>query len=434
MGMNELIRPYRQRVIVESLIKASIFGLFYGLCLTLALAVGFRFIPENKYGMSAGYILGAIGAGVLCALIVGFIIYRKRYNHGIQAIAKRMDQLGLEERVSTMVEYQADRSYVAKVQRDDTRERVSGMGVKALKIKVPKKTLTGCLAIILAISLVFTVYAKRPNPYYEDAQDTIDFLEDAIEDSNMSDEDKDKLQQIIDGYKDQITEDISKDEYLDILDKIKEELKDYVNQRKEIREKIIENLKNNEITKDLADAIESQDPDKIKDALEDLKEKIEEQPTTEEKKEMADKIQDAFEDAIENVEDSEFKEIFEEAIKDLEDVKEELDKVQEEQDKIQEEIDKKDEEIADKDEQIQEKEEEIAKKDEEIENIQKDETMTEQEKQEAIDKIEQEKDQLEQDKEQLEQDKEQLEQDKAEMEEDKENLIQCGYCRVLPNP
>ena len=91
MGMNEMVRPYRQRVIVESLIRASVFGLFYGLCLTLLLAVGFRFIPDNKYGMGLVYILSAIGAGAACALVVGFIIYKKRYNHGLKELAKRMD-------------------------------------------------------------------------------------------------------------------------------------------------------------------------------------------------------------------------------------------------------------------------------------------------------------------------------------------------------
>ena len=174
MGMNDLVRPYKKRLIIESLIRAAAVGLFFGLCLTLTLAVAFRFVPVNHYGMQASFVLIAIGAGVLCALVLGTIIYFKRYNHGIMAIAKRIDELGLEERVSTMVEYQADPSYVAKLQREDATARVSQLSTKALKIRVPKRILMGCLSILLATLLVFTVYAKEPNPHYMKAQEVVE--------------------------------------------------------------------------------------------------------------------------------------------------------------------------------------------------------------------------------------------------------------------
>lgn len=258
MGMNDLVRPYKKRLIIESLIRASAIGLFFGLCLTLTLAVVFRFIPVNHYGMQSSYVLIAIGAGVLCALVLGTIIYLRRYNHGIMTIAKRIDELGLEERVSTMVEYQADPSYVAKLQREDATARVSQLSTKALKIRVPKRILMGCLSVLLATLLVFTVYAKEPNPHYKKAQEVIEYIDEIIDNSNLSDKDKEALDEILDSYKDSLKEDITKEEHLELLDKIKNELEDYINQKKEIRDKLIEALKDNEITKDLADAIESQ--------------------------------------------------------------------------------------------------------------------------------------------------------------------------------
>ena len=319
MGMNDLVRPYKKRLIIESLIRASAVGLFFGLCLTLTLAVVFRFIPVNHYGMQSSYVLIAIGAGVLCALVLGTIIYLRRYNHGIMTIAKRIDELGREERVSTMVEYQADPSYVAKLQREDATARVSQLSTKALKIRVPKRILMGCLSVLLATLLVFTVYAKEPNPHYKKAQEVIEYIDEIIDNSNLSDKDKEALDEILDSYKDSLKEDITKEEHLELLDKIKNELDDYINQKKEIRDKLIEALKDNEITKDLADAIESQDKDKIEEALENLKQEIEKQPTTEEKKEIIDQIQDAFQDAVDSTEeDSELKDAFEEAIKDFE--------------------------------------------------------------------------------------------------------------------
>ena len=116
MDMNQLVKPYKKRLIIESLIKASDIGLFLGLCLTLVTALIFRMFPQNWYGMQLGFVLSSVISGVVCALIVGIVIYKIRYTHGIEQIAKRIDKLGLDERVSTMIEYQHDKSYVAKVQ------------------------------------------------------------------------------------------------------------------------------------------------------------------------------------------------------------------------------------------------------------------------------------------------------------------------------
>ena len=110
MELNQLVKPYKKRLIIESLIKASAIGTFFGLCLTLITALIFRVFPQNWYGMQLGFVLSSVISGVVCAVIVGVIIYRVRYTHGIAQIAKRIDQLGLDERVSTMIEYQNDKS------------------------------------------------------------------------------------------------------------------------------------------------------------------------------------------------------------------------------------------------------------------------------------------------------------------------------------
>ena len=57
MEINQMIRPYKRRLITESLIKASIFGTFFGLCLTLVTALIFRILPDNWYGMQTSTVL-----------------------------------------------------------------------------------------------------------------------------------------------------------------------------------------------------------------------------------------------------------------------------------------------------------------------------------------------------------------------------------------
>ena len=225
--------------------------------------------------MHWGFVVASIGAGFLCALIVGFMIFKTKHKYGIEAIAKRIDKLGLEERVGTMVEYRHNKSYVAKLQREDAKAKISELNAKTMKIKCPKKMLIACFAILIAILLLFTIYAKEKQPHVEAGKLIISIVDELLEDSNLSEEDKNAIKDIIDEYNNKLRDDMTKEEHDAAIEEAKDKLNSIVNQKKEIRETIIENLKDNEITKDLADALESQDPDKIKDAIEDLKEKIE---------------------------------------------------------------------------------------------------------------------------------------------------------------
>lgn len=324
-----VIQPFKRRIVIEAVIKALLIGLLVAGLIMVGVA-GVSLLVFN-HAETMFIVIGAVVSS-LAGLITGVIKFLKEKKEKLLQLDKRMDQLGLEERVSTMTEYMNDKSYVARLQREDAKKHISQLNIKKFKINTYKKLFIKCLSILLIILLVFSVYAVEPNPHYKKAQEVIEFLDEIIDSSDMSQADKDALGEIMDGYKDSLKEDISKEEHLDILEQTKDKLEDYLNQQKEIRDTIIESLKSNDITEDLADAIEKQDPDKIQDALDKIKEEIEKQPTPEEKQEMIDKVQDAFQDAVDSTkEDSELKDAFEEAIKDLEKVEEELDKIKEQQ-------------------------------------------------------------------------------------------------------
>jgi hypothetical protein len=56
-----------------------------------------------------------------------------------------------------MIEYQKDPSYVAKVQRQDTLDRLARVNVKTLRIRIPKKTIISCIAMFLVILMLLTI-------------------------------------------------------------------------------------------------------------------------------------------------------------------------------------------------------------------------------------------------------------------------------------
>ena len=127
MDFNKEIKPYKRRLMAESFIRASIFGAFFGLCVTLVASLIFRLLPDNWYRMQTSYLLIAILSGVGVALVVGTVIYVVRYKRGVNELnivtAKRVDsQFGLEERALTANELRDVDSVIAKLQREALEE------------------------------------------------------------------------------------------------------------------------------------------------------------------------------------------------------------------------------------------------------------------------------------------------------------------------
>lgn len=149
-----VIQPFKKRIVIEALIFALAIALFVGLLGSLGATLIFRFVICD---LSVVPVCIIVGVGLLLSVITGIIIYKKRYRTNNQKIARRIDSLGLDERVTTMIEYQKDQSYVAKVQRQDTLDRLSKVNVKTLRIRIPKKTIISCIAMFLVILMLLTI-------------------------------------------------------------------------------------------------------------------------------------------------------------------------------------------------------------------------------------------------------------------------------------
>ncbi len=79
-----------------------------------------------------------IGVFVVVSLIASLLFYVIKFRPSDIKNARRLDSLGLQERLVTMVEYTNDDSYMASLQRNDAKSALARLDAKSLKVIIPK--------------------------------------------------------------------------------------------------------------------------------------------------------------------------------------------------------------------------------------------------------------------------------------------------------
>ncbi len=128
MKDHRLYKKYRDRLVRESILKSLFWGVIFGsaaLCVTALLSwfLGFK----NGIWIALGLFF-ALTAGVTP------LFYFLRYRPTVKQVARRVDALGLEERMLTMTELEGDDSFIAKIQREDTYRALGSVNHMMLKI------------------------------------------------------------------------------------------------------------------------------------------------------------------------------------------------------------------------------------------------------------------------------------------------------------
>lgn len=148
MKKDSVLKKYRSRVLKESIIKSLIYGSIFALAVVAFVSLLFFIIGTKQLLISI--LLGVI------ALIGGSIyVYQSKFRTTVNAIAKRVDELGLHERVITMIDYADNDSLICEKQREDTQERLAKVESKQIKFRIPKVSfaLLGIVAILAGSSL-----------------------------------------------------------------------------------------------------------------------------------------------------------------------------------------------------------------------------------------------------------------------------------------
>ena len=152
MDSKNLLKKYHVRLVREGWLKSLMCGLVVGfsaLMITAAVCwyVGFK-------GLWLYFLVLAVVTGITTP-----IFYFKVYRSTVKRTARRLDALGLEERLLTMTEMENDDSYIARRQREDAAAALNTVNQKLLKFVV-STSLIVTLSIVGVCGIGMTTYAS----------------------------------------------------------------------------------------------------------------------------------------------------------------------------------------------------------------------------------------------------------------------------------
>jgi hypothetical protein len=301
------LRPLKRRIHLNNafICWAYAFILAGVLSFIMACTALFLPIPFVKDKLVAIYSIV-----VLAALLVSLFLSPKDMK-----TIKIGDSLGLKERLVTAYQLQNEETPIAMMQREDALKALSEADFKALyPLKPPiSKFFIGCLLLILVlVTLVIPTGAKyRANNAENIINETkkqakkLDDERNGLKKSSLvSDKKLDEINKKVDELLKNLNKSKNEEDALKSLSKAKHELDKLKNStaNKDLQ-KISEKLSQNELAKNLSQALKGGDGEEINKEIEELKEKL----ATADKKDLEELSEDLNE-AAEGLEDNKLKE------------------------------------------------------------------------------------------------------------------------------
>ena len=143
--LKKTLKAYYDQLSKEAWIKSGLCGICAGFSVAGILSLIFWFTNAQYYWIS-------IVAGVWITGGVAAACYYFLFQPTPRKIARRVDDLGLEERLLTMTQFEHDDSFMARRQREDTMLALSKVSVKLLTLMIPVLLIVGA-----AVGAVFGI-------------------------------------------------------------------------------------------------------------------------------------------------------------------------------------------------------------------------------------------------------------------------------------
>ncbi len=142
-----LLKNYQKHISKEGWIKSAVCGLTIGFCMDIICSMVFLIFGIRLFWI--GIIAAMIGTVTTTP-----IFYYSKFKKNKRQVASRVDTLGLEERILTLVQFENDDSYIAQRQRKDAIETLSKVNETLLKFAI-----SAPMILICAICCVLSVGA-----------------------------------------------------------------------------------------------------------------------------------------------------------------------------------------------------------------------------------------------------------------------------------
>lgn len=157
MNIQELTKNYYKKLSFEAWLKSAFVGFAIGGGATLLYSFVAWFFGFKSILVSLA-ILFAVAA------LVTVLFYFFRFKPTDEQVARRIDALGLEERIITCNELKDDNSYIAKKQREDAVQALSTANSNLMKfvVSVPLAIVFGLSLLLTIGATVFVSVSKKP--------------------------------------------------------------------------------------------------------------------------------------------------------------------------------------------------------------------------------------------------------------------------------
>ena len=277
MKKDDILKKYQTRVFKESVIKSLIYGLIFGLAVMAIVSLIFFIIGTKQ-------LLVAILFGLVAVIGGEIYVYRTKFQTTVNAVAKRIDELGLHERVITMIDYAENDSLICEKQREDTKEKLEKVESSQIKFRIPKVSiaLLGVIAILAGSSLFLpnrtnsamansssssSTSSSSPivnsssssinidNQIDEIIQKLIEEIRRIIDNADISDDAKMRLHGVVDVTVARLDDAKTPYEKIEILNNLKADIRHQI----ELMKSVGKSLEENDVTKELGQAIQSAD-------------------------------------------------------------------------------------------------------------------------------------------------------------------------------
>lgn len=196
MSMINALKPFKKRLTREALLKSALLSGVIASCVALLPGLIRLIFP---WMISKLWIVIIFVGALLASFILIFLII---YRPSLRDTARRIDGLGLSERVETMLEYQDSTAPAAMLQRSDALNYLKTVKTKDICYRISKPIAVMCAAFFVSATVL--LFLPEVNAF--GSHPLIQAMRDLVSAGDISDELRDELEDIIEDLAEQLKE------------------------------------------------------------------------------------------------------------------------------------------------------------------------------------------------------------------------------------
>jgi len=278
MNINNLLRAFTRKLLLEGLMKSSLFAGTVGCSFAFLLSLIYHImVKETDWPLLLTLFVSVFFLSFI--LLFGLFLYPTK-----KRVAARMDrELGLQDRVGALLEFQNCQSEMAKLQRTDAISHIESTSPKQMKFRPMARDMIICCivfcmtAVMLSLPHDIFVFAEpeinMDNKQEQIIRDFIEQLREEINNSQLDEELKDSIHEIVDKLEEDLNKTDNELEQAGKIEEAKKEISDLLDKQL-TKNSIGKELQKYALTKALGQAISAGETKEVTNSLHELENEL----------------------------------------------------------------------------------------------------------------------------------------------------------------